>query len=112
MRTTKTLRPGQRGTKDLQNLYGASLLCVRYRYDAATGESLKTVELVVQRRSGEREAECPASLQSGGRASPGCCEPKGSAPRRLAGRDLRRRIKNRVTLSKTVARLLKQGVEK
>lgn len=50
----KTLKPGQHGT---------SLLYVRYRYDEDRGEHVKTVELVVQRRSREGEAECPGSRQ-------------------------------------------------
>jgi hypothetical protein len=50
VRILKTLKPGQAGTKRLLARYGASLLCVRYRYDDATRDRLKTVELVVQRR--------------------------------------------------------------
>ena len=61
MRTLKTLKPGQKGTKDLSARYGPSLLLVRYRYDDETRERLKTVELVVERRSREREAKCPGS---------------------------------------------------
>jgi hypothetical protein len=49
--TLKTLKPGQAGTKGLLARYGASLLCVRYRYDEITRQRLKTVELIVQRRS-------------------------------------------------------------
>jgi len=37
VRTLKTLKPGQAGTKALLALYGRGLLCVRYRYDEATG---------------------------------------------------------------------------
>ena len=51
MRTLKTLKPGQAGTKQLLARHGASLLCVRYRHDEVTGQRLKTVELIVQRRS-------------------------------------------------------------
>ncbi len=58
MRTLKTLKPGQRGTQELQARYGPSLLCFRYRYDEVTRERLKTVELVVQRRSPQSESEC------------------------------------------------------
>jgi hypothetical protein len=47
VRTRLALRPGQRGTKKLQLIYGDRLLCVRYRYDEATGRRLKTVELIV-----------------------------------------------------------------
>jgi hypothetical protein len=29
--------------------YGAALVCVRYRYDAGSGQRLKTVELVIEK---------------------------------------------------------------
>jgi len=63
MRTLKTLKPGQAGTKALLSRYGASLLCVRYRYDQATRERLKTVELVVQ-RSSRRAATVPPAART------------------------------------------------
>jgi len=47
MRVGLTLRPGQRGTKRLTSQYGAQLVCVRYRYDAAQKKRYKTVELIV-----------------------------------------------------------------
>ncbi len=72
--TLKTLKPGQKGTRELLTRYGPSLLCVRYRYDEDTRERLKTVELIVHRRSREREAEYPGSRKLDGRA--------GSAARR------------------------------
>ncbi len=65
MRTTKTLKPGQKGTKELMSRFGPSLLCVRYRYDEVHREHVKTVELVVHRSSREREAECPGSQAPG-----------------------------------------------
>ena len=40
-------RPGQRGTQKLVARYGERLVCVRYRYDAASGMRYKTVELIV-----------------------------------------------------------------
>ncbi len=46
MRTTKTLKPGQKGTKELVTRFGPSLLLVRYRYDEDRREHLKTVELI------------------------------------------------------------------
>ncbi len=61
MRTVKTLRPGQKGTKELQKRFGPSLLLVRYRCDEDRREHVKTVELVVQRRSREGERECIGS---------------------------------------------------
>ena len=47
METRLTLRPGQPGTKKLLARYGDRLVCVRYLYDTASGQRLKTVELVV-----------------------------------------------------------------
>ncbi len=41
-----TLKPGQRGTKQLVEEYGDRLVCVRYRYDEAQGKRYKTVELI------------------------------------------------------------------
>ena len=51
LKTKLTLRPGQRGTKQLQALYGDRLLCVRYRYDAQRKTRVKTVELIVEERA-------------------------------------------------------------
>ncbi|MCP3997046.1 MAG: hypothetical protein GY722_18580 [bacterium] len=65
----KTLKPGQKGTKGMLKRYGPSLLNVRYRYDEARREHVKTVEIVVQRRSREGEAECSGTRASGARAS-------------------------------------------
>lgn len=61
MRTLKTLKPGQAGTKELLARFGPSLLCVRYRYDEVTRQRLKTVELIVQRRSRPAEGPRPAA---------------------------------------------------
>ncbi len=61
MRTVKTLKPGQDGTKALLTRFGPSLLYVRYRYDEDRREHVKTVELVVQRRSRDGEATCRGS---------------------------------------------------
>ncbi|MBT0654092.1 hypothetical protein [Geomobilimonas luticola] len=49
MKTRLCLKPGQRGTKRLTDKYGDALVCVRFRYDAATRQRLKTVELIVER---------------------------------------------------------------
>lgn len=53
------LKPGQNGTKRLVEKYGDRLICVRYRYDAATGQRHKTVELIEEtvpwRPEGARE---------------------------------------------------------
>jgi len=48
MRARRTLTPGQKGTKKLQDQYGAKLLYVRYRYDAERRRRYKTVELIVE----------------------------------------------------------------
>ena len=47
METRATLRPGDRGTRRLTERFGKRLVCVRYRYDAASGRRFTTVELVV-----------------------------------------------------------------
>ena len=48
LKTKLTLRPGQRGTKQLQAQYGDRLLCVRYRYDTQRQKRVKTVELIIE----------------------------------------------------------------
>jgi len=50
MKSRLNLKPGQRGTKHLVEIYGNSLLYVRYRYDAERGIRLKTVEIVVEEK--------------------------------------------------------------
>ena len=81
MRTTKTLKPGQKGTRGLVARYGASLLMCA----------------VPLRRSHPRESEDrgigrPAALSGRGVPGvadawrPGCFEPEGGAPHRLAGK--------------------------
>jgi hypothetical protein len=47
MKTRLVLKPGQRGTRQLQEIYGDRLLYVRYRYDAELRLRVKTVELIV-----------------------------------------------------------------
>ncbi|WP_246125818.1 hypothetical protein [Geobacter argillaceus] len=44
------LKPGQKGTKAMVEKYGEDLVCIRYRYDAASRTRIKTVELVVERK--------------------------------------------------------------
>lgn len=51
MKTQAHLKPGQKGTKRLVAEYGASLLCVRYRYDRIRGVRLKTVEIVLEEKA-------------------------------------------------------------
>lgn len=47
LKTTDTLRPGQRGTRRLVAEFGDRLVCVRYRCDAKGRKRYKTVELIV-----------------------------------------------------------------
>ena len=47
MKSRSKVKPGGRGTKKLLRKYGASLLCVRYRYDSILKKRFKTVELIV-----------------------------------------------------------------
>ena len=48
MKTRLTLKPGQKGTGRLVNIYGDRLVRVRYRYDEERKRRLKTVELIVE----------------------------------------------------------------
>ncbi|MCP4348189.1 MAG: hypothetical protein GY795_22020 [Desulfobacterales bacterium] len=41
------MKPGQKGTGKLVDIYGDSLVCVRYRYDEKRKKRLKTVELII-----------------------------------------------------------------
>uniref|UniRef100_C6DYV4 Uncharacterized protein n=1 Tax=Geobacter sp. (strain M21) TaxID=443144 RepID=C6DYV4_GEOSM len=61
MKTQAHLKPGQKGTKRLVAEYGASLLCVRYRYDRIRGVRLKTVEIVLE----EKPGRCPQRRETG-----------------------------------------------
>lgn len=47
MKTRVSLRPGDKGTRQLHAQYGDQLVCVRYRYDPKTRMRYKTVELIV-----------------------------------------------------------------
>lgn len=48
LKTKLTLRPGQRGTKQLLAQYGDRLVCVRYRYDPQRQTRVKTIELIIE----------------------------------------------------------------
>ena len=50
LETRLTLRPGQAGTRKLQERYGERLVCVRYLHDSARQRRLKVVELVIEER--------------------------------------------------------------
>jgi hypothetical protein len=47
MRVRLVRRPGQHGTREHVEKYGDKLICVRYRYDAATQRRYKTIEIIV-----------------------------------------------------------------
>ena len=47
METTKTLQPGDMGTRLLFKQYGEKLVCVRYRVDRHQRKRYKTVELII-----------------------------------------------------------------
>lgn len=51
MKAYAHLKPGQKGTMRLQEKYGDSLLCVRYRFDEIRQVKLKTVEIIVEERA-------------------------------------------------------------
>ena len=61
MRTLKTSKLGQDGTKALLARYGRSLLCVRHRYGETTRERVKTVALIVRGSSRHLHNRPPAS---------------------------------------------------
>ena len=44
------MRPGAKGTQRLLRVYGAQLLCVRYRYDERSRRRITTVELRVDEK--------------------------------------------------------------
>ncbi|MGE0885524.1 MAG: hypothetical protein AB7P14_18400 [Blastocatellales bacterium] len=48
MHARSKLKPGQKGTRKLVELYGSLLACVRYRYDEQLGKHYKTIELIVK----------------------------------------------------------------
>lgn len=48
MQARSKLKPGQKGTLKLVELYGSRLVCVRYRYDKQCRKRFKTVELIVE----------------------------------------------------------------
>lgn len=50
MKAYAHLKPGQKGTKRLQEKYGDTLLCVRYRFDEIRQVKIKTVELIVDEK--------------------------------------------------------------
>jgi hypothetical protein len=57
MRIRLTLHPHQRGAKQLLAQYGNRLVCVRYRYDEQHKKRFKTVELIVEERAWDPDAD-------------------------------------------------------
>jgi hypothetical protein len=53
----RKLVPGQPGTKKYFKKYGKNLVCVRYKYDSAKKEKIKTIELIVKREPWEPEGK-------------------------------------------------------
>jgi hypothetical protein len=51
MKTRLKLRPGQKGTKRLVDIYGDALVCIRYRYDEENRTRVKTVEIIVEKKA-------------------------------------------------------------
>ena len=47
MKTRVSLKPGDKGTRQLHAQYGDRLICVRYRYDPKARMRYKTIELIV-----------------------------------------------------------------
>jgi len=47
MQARSKLKPGQKGTRKLVELYGSRLVCVRYRHDEQRRKRFRTVELIV-----------------------------------------------------------------
>lgn len=50
MKARLKLKPGQKGTKKLVEIYGDALVCIRYRYDEVSQSRIKTVELIVEKK--------------------------------------------------------------
>lgn len=50
MEITKTIQPGEMGSKQLYQQYGEKLVCVRYRVDRYQQKRITTVELIVDEK--------------------------------------------------------------
>lgn len=48
MDITKTIQPGEMGSKHLHQQYGEQLVCVRYRVDRFLQKRFTTVEIIVR----------------------------------------------------------------
>jgi len=49
MEVIKRINPGQPGSKHYLQMYGESLVCVRYRHDRKNNKRITTIELVVDK---------------------------------------------------------------
>ncbi len=54
MEVTKTMQPGEAGTRQLLNKYGKKMVCVRYRKDQQLKKRYTTVELIIEERPYKR----------------------------------------------------------
>ncbi|MCI0336596.1 MAG: hypothetical protein L0226_03395 [Acidobacteria bacterium] len=57
MRTYRKIKPGQPGTKELMEIYGSRLVCVRIRYDVEQHKRCKTAEIVIEESDRNPKAE-------------------------------------------------------
>lgn len=104
-RTRLTLRPGQNGTKKLQDKYGERLLAVRYRYDPARRVRIKTVELIEEQLPWI--APPPQSRSKRACAGPDCILGNRTAP---SGKVRRRRVaKGKQTVAPALVGRLRAG---
>ena len=53
----RKLAPGQPGTIKYYKKHGKNLVCVRYKYDIAKKEKIKTIELIVKREPWEPDGK-------------------------------------------------------
>ena len=64
MKSWLNFKPGQKGTKQLVEKYGKSLLHVRYQYDGDRGIRLKTVELIMEESRGDPPSDTGMRMSS------------------------------------------------
>lgn len=53
MKSKRTLKPGQAGTKELVKTFGDHLVYVRYRYDIQRKLCMKTAEIIIEKNNWE-----------------------------------------------------------
>ena len=59
----KIVQSGQPGTKKYIRIYGADLICVRYKYNYKKRERYKTIELIVDKKPWNPQKNDPFSCQ-------------------------------------------------